>query len=176
MQFKRWLIGTLSLGTVLSLATVTQAQSSLRYIGQAVGGQRVSVDLNSITSASFRSVNFVYYLGNDRRPSQADCVDRTWTTFEDGVVRSPQSATTANMLELVCSGGASTQPSQSVGSQSWFVFAPPSNVRVSPNGSVLCVLRSPVSIRVSGFSGQWAITDVCGSRGYIHNSQIEPIN
>ncbi|WP_017294796.1 SH3 domain-containing protein [Geminocystis herdmanii] len=52
------------------------------------------------------------------------------------------------------------------------VFAPPSNVRVSPNGQVLCSVKSVTSINTYGSTNGWYITDVCGRNGYIHHSQI----
>ncbi|MBD1871245.1 hypothetical protein H6F95_28850 [Cyanobacteria bacterium FACHB-471] len=160
-------------------SSAAQAQSSLHYLGQAVGGQQVNIDLNSISRVSARSVDFTYYLGNDERYSQANCGNGTWTTFEDGVVHSPQSATTAEMVRLVCNGGysyASETIYEGTRELSWLVFAPPSNVRTSPNGSVQCTIRSISTVNVYGRDGDWAITDACGSRGYIHNSQLEPID
>lgn len=52
------------------------------------------------------------------------------------------------------------------------VFAPPSNVRSTPNGQILCSVKSVTSINTYGSSNGWYITDVCGRRGYIHHSQI----
>lgn len=52
------------------------------------------------------------------------------------------------------------------------VFDPPSNVRVSPNGAVLCSVNSVTSINTYGSTNGWYITDVCGRNGYIHQSQI----
>lgn len=52
------------------------------------------------------------------------------------------------------------------------VFDPPSNVRSSPNGKILCSVNQATSINTYGFTNGWYITDVCGRRGYIHNSQI----
>lgn len=166
----------LSAGVLAIASSTAQAQSSLHYIGQAVGGQRVSVDLNSISRVSARSVDFTYYLGNDERYSQANCDNGTWTTFEDGVVHSPQSATTAEMVRLVCNAGygnASGATYEGTHEISWVVSEPPSNVRVRPNGAVQCSIRSVQAVNVYGWEGQWAITDACGSRGYIHESQLE---
>lgn len=150
------------------------AQSNLVDLGQAVGGQRVRLDISSIRRASDRSVDFTYYLGNDSRYSQANCENGSWTTFEDGVVHTPQSGATNDMIRIVCQG--SSRVSVPAPELRWFVFAPPSNVRVSPNGAVQCVIREQRNIDVLGVEGSWYITNACGSRGYIHNSQIEPID
>ncbi|MBD1914041.1 hypothetical protein H6G02_05670 [Leptolyngbya sp. FACHB-16] len=143
-------------------------------MGQAVGGQRVRLDVDSIRRASGRSVDFTYYLGDDSRYSQANCENGSWTTFEDGVVHAPQSGATSDMIRIVCEGDTRTTVAQPT--LRWFVFAPPSNVRVSPNGTVQCVIREQRNINVLGSEGDWYITDVCGARGYIHNSQVEPID
>lgn len=158
----------LGLGAMLSCATPSSAQSSLIDLGSAVGGQRVRLDLDSIQPVSDRSVDFTYYLGNDARYSQANCANQTWTTFENGRVQSPQSGATAEMLRIVC--GEAELGMEQV--PSWQVFAPPSNVRTSPNGAVQCVVRAQRWIHVYRFNGEWALTDACGDEGYIHRSQI----
>lgn len=144
------------------------AQSCNYYAGRAVGGQTINIDTCSISRASYRSVDFVYYLGSDRIESQANCEDRVWTTFPERTVHSPQSAATMKMLNYVCN--FDTQPSSGTGSA--FVFNPPSNVRVAPNGNILCVVRSPQNIDLYGANGEWYYTDVCGSMGLIHSSQL----
>lgn len=52
------------------------------------------------------------------------------------------------------------------------VFAPPSNVRATPNGAIICSVRSVTNIDIYGSVNGWYKTDVCGSMGYIHHSQI----
>lgn len=53
-----------------------------------------------------------------------------------------------------------------------FVMDPPSNVRVVPNGKILCVIPSRVNINVYGYERGWYLTDACGRMGYIHESQV----
>lgn len=58
------------------------------------------------------------------------------------------------------------------------VFDPPSNVRRSPNGKIVCWISEPSEIRITGsvpgFDGIWYYTDACdGQYGVIHQSQIE---
>lgn len=173
MKLTRSLSFVLGVTTLFS-SSIALAQTSNHYLGRAVSGQSVNLDLNSINRVSANSVDFVYFLGDERRYSQANCAAGTWTTFSDGVARRPQSETTSEMLRIVCSGG-SVQPTQNLGVQplTWVVSAPPSNVRTSPNGAVQCVVRTERSINVIGWDGDWAITNVCGSRGYIHESQLE---
>lgn len=58
------------------------------------------------------------------------------------------------------------------------VFAPPSNVRESPSGRILCSVTKRTTIRVHGSTnvydknGVWIYTDVCGTMGVIHSTQI----
>ncbi len=60
-----------------------------------------------------------------------------------------------------------------------YVIDPPSNVRATPNGRVVCVIRglnTPIRILgstgVRDSNGLWYITDACGSRAVIHSTQI----
>jgi hypothetical protein len=58
------------------------------------------------------------------------------------------------------------------------VTDPPTNVRLSPNGAILCVIRQRMTINILGSTGvrdnngTWYYTDACGSNGVIHSSQI----
>jgi hypothetical protein len=63
-------------------------------------------------------------------------------------------------------------PALSQSGQTAVVFDPPSNVRSSPNGKVICSVGAVTNINIYGSTQGWYVTDVCGSRGYIHNSQI----
>ncbi len=168
-----WAIA-LSTLVAVALAVPTYAQGVPYFAGQTAAGQDVTIDLGSINRASARSVDFVYYLGSDRVYSQANCETGTWTTFSDGTVHSPQSAATVEIMRVVCSG-STDQSARQVASQNltWLVFAPPSNVRSTPNGDIQCVVSTVRSIKVYGFSGDWGITDFCGKTGYIHRSQVQ---
>lgn len=58
------------------------------------------------------------------------------------------------------------------------VHTPPSNVRESPGGKVICVIREKKMITVQGSTnitdddGEWIRTKACGKPGVIHSSQI----
>ncbi|MBD2770815.1 SH3 domain-containing protein [Iningainema tapete] len=56
--------------------------------------------------------------------------------------------------------------------QSAVVIDPPSNVRVKPNGRIICSVNSETNIGIYGYSNGWYKTDACGSSGYIHQSQV----
>jgi hypothetical protein len=156
-------------GVSFSYAQTATAQTCNYYAGQASGGQAVNVDLCSISRASYRSVDFTYYLGDEKIYSQANCQSRTWITFPEKVVHRPQSKATQNMLNIVCSyRGAGSSASMVTG----FIFDPPSNVRVSPNGSILCSVKERTQVNIYGSTGDWYYTDACGQMGVIHSSQI----
>ncbi len=60
-----------------------------------------------------------------------------------------------------------------------YIIDPPTNVRATPNGRIICVIRqrnAPVSIigptGVTDSNGTWYYTDACGQRGVIHSSQF----
>lgn len=144
------------------------AQSCNYYAGTASTGDSVNVDLCSISIASSQSVDFVYYLGDTQIYSQANCAEGYWTTFPEGTTHRPQSQATQNMLDEVCSYLSSDTSNASTA----FVFDPPSNVRISPNGDILCSVQRASTINIYGSTGEWYYTDVCGSMGVIHSSQL----
>ena len=168
---KRSFMLTIGLATTtwMGCMTVGNAQTSNYYAGQAVDGRSVNVDLASISRASDHSMNFVYYLGNERVEAQANCTAGNWTTFPERQTHRPQSQATQNMIDAVCDRLTSdaSSPNRAV------VFAPPSNVRVAPNGNILCAVRSRTTIDTYGSIGDWYYTDVCGQMGVIHASQIQ---
>lgn len=58
------------------------------------------------------------------------------------------------------------------------VIDPPTNIRLSPNGTILCVVRQRATVNILGSTGvsdnngTWYYTDACGRQGVIHSSQI----
>ena len=53
------------------------------------------------------------------------------------------------------------------------VIAPPSNIRVTPNGDVICQVTQMQAINVYNAQNGWYETDFCGIPGYIHISQVK---
>ena len=62
-----------------------------------------------------------------------------------------------------------------------YVYDPPSNVRTSATGPILCVISQPTTINIYGYGGTtydgarkvtWYQTDACGQMGVIAYSQI----
>ena len=155
-------------GLLFNFNTSAHAQTCGYYAGQASGGQSINVDLCSISQASAQSVDFVYYLGSERIQSQANCKAGTWTTFPERSLHRPQSQATQSMLNTVC--GYRTRKQS--GSATAVVFDPPSNVRSSPNGNVLCAVKERTTINVYGSTSNWYYTDVCGRMGVIHSGQL----
>jgi serine/threonine protein kinase, bacterial len=146
------------------------------YVGEAVTGQAVNVDLCSMTNSNSNKVGFVYYLGGKRMGSEANCSNGTWMTLADQQVHRPLSPATQKMLDSVCSRRqADSSKSGTVDSQMTkaTVFAPPTNVRESPDGKILCTINKRVSINTYGFSDSWYETDACGSMGVIHANQLK---
>ncbi len=145
------------------------------YAGKAVEGEAVNVNLCSVTPKSSGAIAFVYTLGSKRIESEADCTNATWTTFYDGQTHRPQSLATEKMINRVCGDRGSNQvSSQNTTSQSGaaIVFDPPSNVRMSPNGAILCSVKRRTTINIYGSSGSWYNTDICGTMGVINRDQI----
>jgi hypothetical protein len=60
-------------------APAVKAQSCNYYTGISVTGQKVNLDTCSISKSSDRGTSFIYYLGDKKFASRANCNDRTWT-------------------------------------------------------------------------------------------------
>ena len=52
------------------------------------------------------------------------------------------------------------------------VVDPPSNIRTSPNGEIICSIRTVKTINIYGYKNGWYKTDACGEIGYINKSQV----
>ena len=58
------------------------------------------------------------------------------------------------------------------------LLSPPTNIRATPNGRILCVAKKSGSIKIYGETGvfddngQWYYTNYCGRMGVIHSSQF----
>ena len=137
--------------------------------GTAVGGQNISVNLCSISRVSSQNVSFDYNLGDERIQAKANCQSRTWITFPEQTVNRPQSQATRDMIQIVC-----TAPSFNEGIGIGVVFDPPSNVRSSPNGTIICTIRELTAIELRGgvVGDGWLRTNFCGRSGVIHQSQV----
>jgi len=162
-------VAILAYSIVDSRMLYAQAGNCDYSTGKAVGGQNVSIDLCSISKISSQKVNFDYNLGDERIQAQANCQSRTWITFPERAVNKPQSQATKDMLQIVC-----TAPSFNEGIGIGVVFDPPSNVRSSPNGSIICTIRELTAIETSGgvVGDGWLRTSFCGRSGVIHRSQV----
>jgi serine/threonine-protein kinase len=64
------------------------------------------------------------------------------------------------------------QPPQNPTRRTAIVIDPPTNIRVQPNGKIICSLKTRIRINVYEYNNGWYITDVCGGTGYIHESQL----
>jgi hypothetical protein len=73
---------------------------------------------------------------------------------------------TQQMLAVVCGYRASELKTA-------MVLSPPANVRKTPNGNVLCSIKSSRMINIYGANGSWYYTDACGPIGVIHSSQVQ---
>lgn len=159
----------LTTGFAIGTSAIAPAQASTYYAGTASTGQPVQVDVDSISRVGQRRVNFVYYLGREQISAQANCESRSWKTFPENERHYPQSRATERMLNFVCSQNGG-YPSD--GGQIVRVIDPPSNIRATPNGRVICTLPDRMNIQVFDAVGSWYRTNACGQSGYIHSSQI----
>lgn len=137
-------------------------------LGTASSGQSVKLDLCTIQRKPNRRVDFTYLLGTEAIDAQANCNINTWITFPERATNRPQSRATADLLKLVC-----TAPSSNPGIGIGVVFNPPSHIRKSPNGPIICTLKDLTAIALAGgvTNEGWVRTMACGG-GIIHQSQL----
>ena len=137
-------------------------------LGNSSSGQSVKLDRCTIQRQRDRRVNFTYRLGNEDINSQANCRNNSWTTFPERETHSPQSRATTDLMKLVC-----TAPSSSDGAGIGIVFDPPSHIRKSPNGPIVCTIRELTAIEIAGgvTDSGWVRTTACGG-GVIYKDQL----
>lgn len=75
---------------------------SYHYVGKAVNGKRLHVDLCSVSPRDQQRIDFTYYLGRERIHAQANCTERTWIVYPERITYKPGSQGTANMMRKVC--------------------------------------------------------------------------
>lgn len=139
--------------------------------GTTLRAQTLTLDTCSIDASNPSLIRFVYYLNTDRVQAETDCASGTWTSFPEKQVNRPQSPATEKMLERICGSKAPEDSISKAGVAT--VFNPPSNVRVSPNGAILCSVREKRNINIYDLQGDWYTTDVCGTPGVIHRGQLK---
>jgi hypothetical protein len=68
---------------------------------------------------------------------------------------------------------------QNPNSRTAYIIDPPSNIRATPNGTIICVARTRGALinilgstGVTDNNGTWYYTDYCGRQGVIHSTQI----
>lgn len=52
------------------------------------------------------------------------------------------------------------------------VYDPISNIRLNPDGKIICKVKKIAAMTVFPFNNEWYSTDYCGAKGVIHQSQI----
>jgi serine/threonine protein kinase, bacterial len=146
------------------------SQPSCNYAaGETVTRKELTVNTCSISTNQSGALSFVYYLDRDRVEAETDC-SGTWISFPEKQVNRPQSPATQKMLDRVCSQKAFSGSTATA--RIAIVIDPPSNIRVSPNGTILCSVKQKQEINVYEAQGDWYATDICGTRGVIHSSQL----
>jgi len=144
-----------------------QTSAAWVFMGRASTGESISVN-DRIDSSG----NFTYQIGSNIIRARADCSRNRW--FAEGYGwYLPQSSATQQMLNYVCNSILVSQAVPSVSPAGVaIVFDPPSNVRTRPNGQIICSVREQATINIYGSENGWYRTDVCGTLGFIHKSQI----
>ncbi|WNZ49082.1 protein kinase [Leptolyngbya boryana CZ1] len=139
--------------------------------GTTLRSQTLTLDTCSIDASNPAVIRFVYYLDAEQVRAETDCASGTWKSLPEQQVNRPQSAATEQMLARIC---GQTVPQDSVSKADVAtVIDPPSNVRASPNGAILCAVREKQEINVYERKGDWYTTDVCGTPGFIHQGQLK---
>lgn len=149
--------------------TTGQTQDdSIVELGESVSGEPIRLLLNSIRYGEGGTSAFSYQLGNATVEALANCRDRSWTSYPERRINRPQSPATEQMLNRVCD-----RADRGALAGVAIVHDPPSNIRSTPNGAVLCTIDSRRTIRVGEPRDDWHPTSACGRAGFIHSSQLQ---
>jgi len=163
------------------------AQAEMVVLGTASTGETLTLDTNSISRGTPAGtglfITATYYLDNERIDATISCRYNTWFVEGSSTEYTPQSRATRTLISTACriamnSQSNQSQPSQQTREKTWIVYDPPSNVRYSPNGEVLCTIpdKRRVQIRGNAVNG-WYPTPACqGADGWIHESQIKLVD
>jgi hypothetical protein len=163
------------------------AQAEMVVLGTASTGETLTLDTDSVSrdrpGGTGRFITATYYLDNERIDATISCRYNTWFVEGNSTEYTPQSQATRNLISTACriafnSQSNQSQPSQRTRDETWIVYDPPSNVRYSPNGEVLCTIpdKRTVQIRGNAVNG-WYPTPACeGADGWIHESQIKLVD
>ncbi len=178
-------------GIVFPLNTQESAAQSCKFfLGKTFDGKEINLDTCSIALylipedshglVELPVADFAFYVGAERFLAATNCdkgngywtyPERHWNTVSN-------SPSTRKMLELVCDGSRPSV-SQNGSPLKALLFDPPSNIRIKPNGSIICTIENSETINIiyRGFGNgneSWYYTDACGRNtiGVIHESQI----
>lgn len=161
------------------------AQAEMLVLGTASTGQTITLDTDSVSRGTPEGtglfISATYYLGNERLDARISCRNRSWFVNGESTEYTPQSQATRNLLSTACRiNSQARQSNQSQQNQQsiWIVYDPPSNVRTTPNGEILCTIRDQRRIWTYGEPvNGWYKTPACdGEFGWINESQIRRSN
>lgn len=181
----------IGLAIALLAAFVSQpAQAEMLVLGTASTGETVTLDTDSVSLwtpvGTGLFVSATYYLDNEKIDATISCRNKYWVVEGDSTHYTPQSQATQNLISTACRiafnsqyrQSNQSQPSQRTRERTWIVYDPPSNVRYSPNGEVLCTIRKITRVWLYGNPVDgWYRTTACeGADGWIHESQIRLVD
>lgn len=166
------------------------AQAEMVVLGTASTGETVTLDTDSVSKGTPAGtglfITATYYLDNERINARISCRYKSWFVEGDSTEYTPQSQATRNLISTACAIAFNNQARQSNQSQqsqqtrerTWIVYNPPSNVRYSPNGEILCTIRNVTRVWLYGNPVDgWYRTPACeGADGWIHESQIKLVD
>lgn len=163
--------------SMAAIATISHARPALAgedcnfRLGNSVAGSPMAVDLCSLRPVprSF-NVEFTYSIEGVQINANANCRDNSWYIPSDDTRHVPRSRATENMLKIICTAPRDA----SSDSRLAVIFNPPSNIRRSPNGPIICTVTELRTISTSSaIPSGWirAYVPGCGG-GYIHKSQV----
>ncbi|NJM44829.1 MAG: hypothetical protein HC860_00630 [Alkalinema sp. RU_4_3] len=164
------ILALLPLLAITATPAPAQAGDGCTYqLGQSSTGVATELNLCSIRRIHKTfNVDFTYTLGGESIPARANCRSNNWVTFPENTTHTPKSKATDDMLKILC-----TAPVDGNGdSVLAVIFNPPTNIRKTPNGKVICQITDLRVISISGGpSNGWYRTGLCGY-DYIHKSQL----
>jgi hypothetical protein len=121
----------------------------------------------------------IAFMSKDRTSATEQAAAAGARTKSEPVTESPADRSPVTHEGAAPEPDATKTPSVRTGERAAIVVDPPSNVRESPNGRIICSIAEKRTIRIFSAidhsSGRWYETDICGGtrKGVIHQSQVE---
>ena len=164
------------IGLSFSFLLISIAYKVLRSGNNSARLSRVRVDISTVVGALKIDTSSVHLRSEFTNDSSAEYEEEISSLTSQ--IEELKAASVPEELDLGTQQSKSISPQENlkqpvVRSEGFaLVYDPPSNVRASPNGTIICSVTSKGAVPIYTEEDGWYRTDICGEMGVIHHSQL----